>query len=165
VYPQGACAPGEDFREALVANDTRVLMGHFPLSRYSECFAPENCLAIIRDPLTRTASEYLHLTRMEKISQSFAEFIQRPDIINRQSKFLEGHSDRTFIGVTEHYGASIAEIYRRFGLPLKARKRNVARNGGAQQFVECLAPALVHRFNELNALDIALYREHAERFK
>ena len=168
MYLHGTPPSPDQLVTRLKDHHFRFLIGHFPLRKYSAFFEYSNQATIIREPLVRTASEFLHVKRHQGYALSFEQFIERKEMQNRQAKLLAGHPAEMFIGITELYQESIALLNqrfglkvqvtrRRFGLKLRATRRNVAPKGGAKTFVETLLPDVSARFYQLNKLDLRLY--------
>ena len=157
LYGQGGTRPLNEMREILEQKNVAALIGHFTLKKYQHIFPAEYTAAFVREPLARTASEYLHFQREMNYTASFREFMERADIINRQSKYLANSDDKMFIGVTEKLQKSIQLFNERFEMDLRHIRTNVARNGGAAAFIEKLPPDLVTRYYELNEIDVELY--------
>ncbi len=142
----------------------RVLVGHFPLQRYSDVFGAKNIITFVRDPLVRICSEFLHRTNNKTFTGTFSEFVQRPGYRNLQSRLLEGGSADVFIGVTEHYTESLQRINRFTCWDLKTGKKNVGRRGGGQKLAEKLSEHELDLFYKMNAQDQALYQRVLRRF-
>lgn len=177
---------GAAFLHELDKSNTLALIGHYPQAKYGLLIPPERQMAFIRNPIARTASEFLHLSRYPDenlgfLSQAalrllsmrpghakmdvFEEYIERPEMQNRQYKLLLDRQPGMFIGITEQYSLSIDLINARYGLTLIPAMHNVAPQGGAARFIESLPAALVDRYEQLNALDIQLYTECKSELK
>lgn len=150
--------------EEISNNGNKVLVGHFPLQRYGNCFEAKNIITFVRDPLVRTCSEYLHRTNNKTFTGTFSEFVKRPGYRNLQSRFLKGSSEDVFIGVTEYYAESLQRINRMTSWNLKTGKKNMGRRGGGQKFVEKLSEHERHLFYRMNKQDEALYQLAIRRF-
>ena len=154
--------------ESLVAEISsqkkKVLIGHFPLQRYAGCFEAQNIITFVRDPLVRMCSEYLHRIKDKSFAGSFSEFLQRPAYQNLQSRFLQGVSEGTFIGITEKYSESLQHINHIAQWNLSTRKKNVGRRGGGRRFAEKLSVQESDLFYRMNAKDLELYRFATQRF-
>ena len=154
--------------ESLVAGISsekkKVLIGHFPLQRYAGFFEAQNIITFVRDPLVRTCSEYLHRIKDKSFTSSFSEFSQRPAYQNLQSRFLQGVSEDSFIGITEKYSESLQHINHIAQWNLLTRKKNLGRRGGGQKFAEKLSVHESDLFYKMNAEDVGLYRFATQRF-
>lgn len=154
--------------ESLVAEisseERKVLIGHFPLQRYEDCFEAKNIITFVRNPLIRLCSEFLHRAKNKSFTGNFSEFLERPAYQNLQSRFLEGVSEDTFIGITEHYPESLQYINRIAQWTLSTRKKNVGWRGGGQKFAENLSVHELDLFYKMNADDVELYRFATRRF-
>ncbi|EEB79520.1 hypothetical protein GPB2148_2451 [marine gamma proteobacterium HTCC2148] len=147
------------FYERLISEGVVALVGHFRLKKYSHLFSPSSQISFVRKPLARTASEFLHETRQSsRMTRNFEEYIELPEMRNRQSKLLKGFENGAFIGVTELYPESIHLINARFRLNLRVLKRNQAPKGGAAKFLQDLPQSVVKRYDELNRIDNEIYR-------
>jgi hypothetical protein len=150
---------------AEISGDTyKVLIGHFPLQRYSDYFKAKKIITFVRDPLVRMCSEYLHRVKNKSFTGTFSEFLQRPVYRNLQSRFLKGVSDDTFIGVTEKYAESLQRINHITRWNLSVRKKNVGRRGGGQKLAGKLSAHHLDLFDKMNAEDKGLYQFATRRF-
>lgn len=165
VYGDDRFRPKRRLMRALRNRRFEVLAGHFPYTTYGRFFAPERVVCFIREPLRRAASEYLHDQRHKGYEGSFEEFIELRRNRNIQSAYLSGLPEEAFVGITEHYRASVDMLARRLHLPLRVARRNTAPRGGANRFVRSIPAALSARFYQLNAEDSDLYRHHLSVFE
>lgn len=140
-----------------------VLVGHFRLSKYSDFFPPEKVISIIRDPLVRAASEYLHVQRHDSFAGSFSDFFSDAQMINRLTRLLDNLDDRMTIGTTERNVETIKLINQKLGLRLRPARKNVAPKGGAEMFVKRLDQEVIDYFHHLNKEDFELYRAIDEK--
>jgi len=154
----------ESLAAEVFSKKKKVLIGHFPLQRYADCFEAKNIITFVRDPLVRMCSEYLHRAKNRSFTGSFSEFLQRPAYQNPQSRFLAGISENTFIGITEKYPESLQHINRIAHWALSARKKNVGRRGGGQKFAENLSVHELDLFYKMNGDDVDLYQLATRRF-
>ena len=88
IYENSSPSRLEDLMSHAFSGEKIALAGHFRLSRYARFFAPERTIAVVRDPLQRAASEYLHKIRSKECECSFAEFFAMEEMTNRQAKLL-----------------------------------------------------------------------------
>lgn len=148
----------------LVDDKQEILIGHFPLQKYTDSFAASKIITFVRDPLVRMCSEYLHRIKDKTFTGSFSEFLKRPGYQNQQSRFLQGVSEDTFIGITEKYPESLQHINQIAQWSLTTRKKNVGRRGGGQKFAEKLSIQEMDLFYKMNAQDVELYQVAIQRF-
>ena len=148
----------------LVGDKREILIGHFPLQKYADCFDATKTITFVRDPLVRMCSEYLHRVKDNTFTGLFSEFLERPGYQNQQSRFLEGVSEETFIGITEKYPESLQHINHIAQWSLTTRKKNVGRRGGGQRFAEKLSVQEMDLFYKMNAEDVGLYQVATQRF-
>lgn len=142
----------------------QLLVGHFPSKRYAQFFDPENIVTFLREPLMRSASEFLHKQRQGKFRGTFSDFFRQKQHRNVLSRFTEGIPSDAFVGTTEYYSESLKALNSRFGLGVKGYRRNKAPQGGAAVFVENMKRDLVDEFYELNALDLQIYLNAVEQY-
>jgi len=148
-----------------ISNDgSRILIGHFPLLKYTNFFEAGKIITFVRDPLIRMCSEYLHRAKDGSFTGTFSEFLQRPGYQNMQSRLLSGISAETFIGVTEHYPEGLQIINRTTGWNLSTRKKNVGRRGGGEKFAKQLPVEELDLFYKMNAEDVDLFQYATQRF-
>ena len=143
---------------------SKVLTGHFPLKRYARFFEPKNIITFVRNPLVRTCSEYLHTTNNETFEGSLSEFIQRPGHQNLQTRFLEGISEKSLIGITEKYHESLKLINAATQWNILTRKKNIGRGGGGRKLAGNLSTHELDLFYRMNQNDLELYQKAKQRF-
>ena len=146
-------------------SQARILIGHFPLKKYAEFFAPEDIITFVRNPLIRLCSEYLHRTNNQSFEGTISEFMHRPGSQSLQTRFLTGLSADSFIGVTEKYKESLRRINTANDWKLSSGKKNVGRKGGGKAFAENLSENELDIFYRLNQEDLQLYEEITQRFE
>jgi hypothetical protein len=89
------------------------------------------------------------------------EFVQLPRNRNRVSgHFLRGYTleDLDFVGITEHFGADLADLARRLRWPSLAAPHELANDLAPYRNFRP-AESLVRRIRALNEDDVALYEE------
>jgi len=159
LYASGADRDIPALVAQLRAGGCEALVGHFPVTKYAVCFQPERIISLMREPLARMASEYLHRHRQGRYEGTFSEFIEEPWFRNMQSGMLHDRPERMFIGLAEQYRESLDLINQRFGLNLAHKKRNRGPKGGGLRLVSELRSDVIERFHSLNQADVALYRD------
>ncbi len=164
LYSTGKPKPLSELVQVIADSSNKVLIGHFPVRKYANYFAPENIISFVRDPLTRTCSEYVHRMRNASFEGSFCDFMSEPGVKNIQSRFLEGIPEESMIGLTEQYCESLLYINESFQFKLNTLKRNVDRKGGGQKFAENLSRPERELFHKLNKEDLELYKCATQRF-
>lgn len=164
LYSTERPKPISQLVQVISDSSKKVLVGHFPVSKYSDYFEPQNIISFMRDPLIRTCSEYMHRMRNASYEGSFCDFIREPGIENIQSRFLVGMPEESTIGLTEQYRESLMYINESFQFKLSTLKRNVDRKGGGQRFAESLLRHEMELFHELNKEDLELYERSTQRF-
>jgi len=155
----------EAFYQSVVDSGTRVLCGHFPVEKYVAQFGARNTMIILRDPMQRLVSEFLHSTRKNECPLEFPKYYRDEYYINRQWDFAGGIplNDFGFIGITEHYQDSIALANRSFDMSLQVEKLGMLRP--TVEFVYELDPAMEEEIRSLYAKDFQLYEEGLEIFR
>ncbi|MEM1151928.1 MAG: hypothetical protein AAGI03_15490 [Pseudomonadota bacterium] len=149
-----------------------IVHGHYLPSKYAPCGPDVDLITFLRDPVARVVSNYAYLKHHPKrrnpdaiivndLGFSLMEFARHPDNVNFQSKALEGLqvSDFTFIGLVEHYAASIASLNRLYGWSLPVGDRL---NVGAAPVA--LTAAEITELQQLNDRDMDLYEAAARAF-
>jgi len=165
LYASGADRDIPALVAQLRASGCEALVGHFPVAKYAGCFKPEQIVALMREPLARMASEYLHRHRQGRYEGTFSEFIEEPWFRNMQSGMLQDRPERMFVGLAEQYRESLDLINQRFGLNLAHKKKNQGPKGGGLRIARELRPDVVERFYALNQADVALYRDARADFR
>ena len=164
LYNDAGSKSLDELVEAISNSPAKVLVGHFPVSKFARYFQPENIITFVRDPLVRTCSEYMHRMRNGSYEGSFSDFMAESSIRNIQTRFLQDVPEESFVGVTEKYRESLAYINDAFQLRLAALKRNVDKKGGGQKFADNISNNELELFGELNKMDLALYKNATQRF-
>ena len=136
-----------------------ALAGHYHLSKYGRFFPANRVVSIIRDPLLRAASEFLHKKRHNNFEGDFSEFFTHPNNINRITILLDDIEDGMIIGTTERYRESLQLINYKLGMQLRPAKKNVAPKGGAKVFLSMLNEKTIRRFEQLNQHDYDFYKK------
>jgi len=150
--------------QAISENSAKVLIGHFSVQKYGRFFKQENIIGFVRDPLERTCSEYVHRMNNATFEGSFSDFINEPGVVNIQSRYLQGISEKSLIGLTEKYSESLMVINDSFQLKLSTLNRNIDKAGGGKKFATSLSKQELDLFYTLNEEDMVLYRAAAQRF-
>ena len=114
--------------------------------------------------MIRTCSEYVHRINNRTFEGSFTDFLQKPVNQNLQSRFLNGISERSFIGIAEQYRTSLKLINATTQWRLLYRRKNVGYGGGGQKLAEKLTTQELDLFYKLNQKDIKIYEEAKQRF-
>jgi len=164
LYKPGQARPLDELVQELSGCSRKVLVGHFPASKYGEFFEPQKMISFVRDPLIRTCSEFMHRKRNTTFDGSFSEFISTSSMINVQSRFLRGIPVESMVGLTERYCESLKYINETFQLELRAMKRNIGKKGGGQKLAENLSGHELELFHKLNGEDLELYKSATQRF-
>ena len=154
----------EDLVTKIKKEKKSILIGHFPLQKYTNFFEARKIITFVREPLVRMCSEYLHRRKNGTFTGTFLEFLQRPGYQNMQSRFLTDISEETFVGVTEKYNLSLQHINHISGWNLSTRKKNVGRRGGGGKFARNLSVRELDLFYKMNAEDVELYQFATQRF-
>lgn len=181
VYDYGVAAPqtdslvraalyqgGQDFwafRRACELQSTAMVAGHVSVRRFVSLFGVERTITFLRNPLSRMASEYLHLVSLGQYEGSFREFFIRPVMQNRLSNVLGGLDQELlgFVGLTERYAESIEMLNQRFDISIPARRDN--RRGESSSVIQQLSSQEQEELLQLNRKDIRLYEQASELFE
>lgn len=142
------------------------LTGHFSLPRYAVFFQARNIVMFFRDPVQRVLSHYAHSCRVNSFDQGFEAFCQLSFNRDVQTKTLSSFPLCLlgFIGLQEHYGASLAALNNLYDLSLTELSSNV--NSGKPKSVEydCSAEQLA-LIREYNQRDFTLYEKAKALFE
>ena len=138
-------------------NRIDFLTGHFHVSKYLHLFRGKvRWCTFLRNPLPRTISEYLHVTREGDYAGSLEDYANEPANCNRQSKLISGLrlEDFYFVGLTERYAESLALFNNLTGWDLPHLQLNIGRRKAARHE---LGDELFNKMKEHNALDQELH--------
>jgi len=133
----------------------QLLSGHFAASRYSSIVGLSRLLTIIRNPVDRVVSHYLHACERQNYDGKFEDFYRRAGHMNIQQTLLHGHPVPALgmIGLTEDYPLCL-KLFRQFtGMRIKELIENVT---GSQMEVTL---AQRKEIEELNANDMKLHHD------
>lgn len=160
-------------RQALQKN-YKIIHGHFYRSKFDFLTVPRDYITFMRDPVARVLSNYYYLKRnknrkngdaliVNALGFSLEEYVCHPDCQNLQSQYLqtEDLSEFKFVGLVEHYDASVAELNNQFGLSLPVGpSKNVNQTGSADYDI---SPETRDLILENNQKDQALYELAQQR--
>ena len=142
------------------------LTGHFSLPRYAVFFKARNIVMFFRDPVQRVLSHYAHSCRVNSFDKGFEAFCQLSFNRDVQTKTLSSFPLCLlgFIGLQEHYGASLTALNGLYNLSLTELSSNV--NSGKSQSVEydCSTEQLA-LIREYNQRDFAVYEKAKALFQ
>lgn len=149
------------------AGDVKILMGHFPASRYVPFFPVRDVVTFVREPVARLVSNYNYFVARGAVSEPFESFVERKELRNFQSGYLRGVAlpELGFVGLTERFNDSVAWLNRAYGLGIRPRKSNVTGFFRRKARKSRLAGPLLARIRELNAEDVALYEQAVALFE
>ena len=164
VYGKDKPGVSAQFVDAMTEGKSRVLVGHFPLQKYAGYFEPEQIITVMREPLLRACSEYVHRINNKTFKGSVTDFLQKPVNQNLQTRFLNGISERSFIGIAEQYRETLDLINDMTRWRLLCRRKNIGYRGGGQTLAESLTEQELDLFYKLNQKDIELYQDAKQRF-
>lgn len=147
------------FRQKLTPNRRLFVSGHVAARKYLGAFHPASFITFLREPVERLVSAYKHYVRFLNFTGSFADFYERPEHINYQSRRLWDTDLRNigFIGLNEFMPEMVDPLSRHLGVKLKVRRENVGRRFGGPAVDENVRA----RITALNAADVRLY-EHVK---
>ncbi len=155
----------ERFVAAVADSPVRIICSHFPADKYGDRFGPDRTLIMLRDPIQRLVSEYQHFVRVHKYDRGFPAFHNTPEYVNRQLAFGGAIplSDYAFVGLAEHYDASLAMANRLFAWQLEPLAFNLGRPTLAASYE--LDPELDQDVRRVNADDITFYARARQEFQ
>lgn len=134
-----------------------LIAGHKSVGRFAPTVGLSRSFGFVRDPLAQAFSNYLHLRRQRRFDGSFQEFFAR-----RPEKQLKMFSNVPFqalgfVGVTEHYRASLRLLNALYDWRLTYKKVN--RAGWLAPSVRTVSADDRAAFEDINRDEIALYQQ------
>ncbi|MFS1523012.1 hypothetical protein ACL7TT_02680 [Microbulbifer sp. 2304DJ12-6] len=152
------------FREIKYGNK-RLLSGHSNAMRYLPVFGLENTVTILRDPIQRLVSEYMHFSRHHGYEGDFESFYKKPTFTNRQGSFFKGLPWPVlgFIGLTERYEESLRLLNRKYDVDIPILTRNLWRSDLREKYE--LPPNQLTELRKRNADEIGLYEKAVSQFE
>jgi hypothetical protein len=152
-------------RAEMIAAGQKILCGHVPAARYADVFGRRNLLVIVRDPIQRLVSEFLHFQRHHGETRGFRECVRDPSFIDHQVRLAGAvaPADYGFVGVTEQYAETVALANRQYGWNLPVIQVNLGRPTLSTAYR--LEPPLEAEVAELNRLDLEYYRAAVAEFE
>lgn len=142
----------------LIEDRVAVFGGHVGQLDYGKLFSADRTIAFLRDPVSRLVSEWHHHRRTAGMMQPLEEFIERPEMRNKQSQLLGTVplEDYAVIGLASHYAESLELVRRKLGWRVSslAVNRNPDKRVGEGYEV---SPEIESRIRRLNGQDVALY--------
>jgi len=119
----------DGFNKVVSEGEYRFLSGHFPLNKYYTTLQNAAFISWIREPFSRLWSAYRHYHKHYGFKGSFEEFYSEPRFSNQQSHLLNGDLDKLdFVGVTEHFKASLLQLNEQFEVNFVQHKANKTRS-------------------------------------
>lgn len=133
---------------------TRMVVGHFPATKYLPLLPDAPLVTFLREPLRRLESEFVAAAATQGFGGTFDEFLERPDARNKQSDHLRPLSPRhfDFVGRTESYEDDLFRFGRWYGERFPLRRINV-RNAPSPARYDT---GTLERLAALHAEDLAL---------
>jgi hypothetical protein len=164
-------------RRGGVPAGTACVIGHFRADKYDPFFPKARHAIWLRDPIERVVSNYYYFLRhpdpnhrlskaVNRDRVSLEEYASQRAVCQRQVYQLAGKplSAFAFVGITEHYAASVQLFSRIFGCPEPAAVPQFNQNPEKQGGRYALPPALRERLHALTERDDQLYRAGLQRF-
>ena len=141
------------------AKNYRMICGHYPLSRYDNVFSDSPKVTFVREPISRTISEYYHLKKRENYKGSLRDFYNNEIYCNRQVKLLgtESPEDLDFVGVTDLYESSLNIFNKKFNL--KLHSLNINKGNYSKVGSENISENDIKTIAILNKMDINMYNK------
>lgn len=142
----------------------RMLGGHVSAHRFAPIVNQNHVFTFVREPISRLVSEFKHFKRHYNFEGELADFIRRPEFINRQFRMLQGYPPHMlgFIGITEHYSESLKLFNHLYQSNLEDLSLNMAGNEKAPAY--SLDQSLVEEIEKLNKQEINHYQKCCELF-
>lgn len=141
------------------------LSGHYPIKKYAPLFPIHQVMLFMRDPIQRVISQYEHVCRVEKITESLESFCSKPAHMNLQSRNI----GRTpyhligFIGLQEFYSESLQMLRSQMGLHIKEAFLNMNDQRASVKYQP--DSELLKLLEKNNEQDLALYKKINTLFK
>jgi hypothetical protein len=148
--------------------DFDVIHGHFYRDKYDFLGPERRYITFLRDPISRTLSNYFYLKRnldranpdaliVNKLGFSLREYIQHPDCRNLQSQYLKTTTldEFEFVGITEEYNSSINRLNSALGLQLKTTDAENVNEKAANDYD--ITPDILNLIKNCNSDDLRLY--------
>ena len=113
----------DGFSKAVSEGEYRFFSGHFPINKYIDLLHGATFVTWLREPLNRLWSAYLHYEKHHGFKGSFEDFYSEARFSNQQSRLLNNDLDKLdFVGITEHFRASLLQLNKQFGIDLIQHK-------------------------------------------
>lgn len=145
-----------------------VIHGHFYRDKYDFLDLEKRYITFLRDPVSRTLSNYFYLKRnldranpdaliVNKLGFSLKEYIQHPDCRNLQSQYLKTTTlkEFEFVGITEQYNSSIDKLNSALGIDLKTTDAENVNDKAANDYD--VTPDILNLIQNCNLEDLRLY--------
>jgi hypothetical protein len=168
---------GEDFSFDAVPPYTDCIHGHILGNAYSGVFPGHQMITIVRNPVERVVSNYYHFLHTPDFRHpasiqlhanrlTLREFAEIGCMRNEASRYVAGRDpeDFDFVGITEHFEASVRVFTKLFGinriLPISRVNINPERSTPTYS----ISPEDRSHLLELNRADVAWYDRACEIF-
>lgn len=153
----------QGFARAVADGPYRFMAGHFSRAKYQSVFPDARYLTWMRDPSMRLWSMYRHFVRHKDYTDRFEDFYRTPAFQNQQARVMGGSVDAfEYVGVLEHYAASLKGLKKTLGVRLAMLDSNRApANDGLPEPTADDWAAI----RELHSDDFALYDSAVSRFQ
>lgn len=138
----------------------RVLLGHFPVGKYMHMFPTLNVVTFLREPVSQVLSHYKHWITYNNYTKTIEDFVTDERFKNLQTKYLQAKPLELFgfIGITEHFDASIELFNYTYDTTLKSVHINKS------QQIFSFDQSIVNLIQQENQKDIALYQKALQLF-
>jgi hypothetical protein len=170
-----------NYRELLAQRGIRVIHGHFYINKYLGIFPDATYVTWLREPLERALSQYYFFKRTLMVPPNptnrliyegklrFEEWMTQPSNINLQQQFTGPDLSKfKFVGIAEEFERSLS-IFRKLAnleqeqFDFDRTPENVNPDKPVNQSYDELDRKIRSRFNELNHLDLSIYRAAVQR--
>ena len=118
------------FIDILNKKKIRFISGHFPARKYYSILKYNvRWIVLLRDPVQRLVSEYMHRKRHQTYSNGLKEFCQDSKFFNLQAQAIAGIGLQNFyfVGLMEEYENSIKLFNKKAGVRFNAIETNIGR--------------------------------------
>ena len=148
--------------------DYSVIHGHFDIGQFREKFPNHYTVAIVRDPLKRMISQYLHWQNSFGVSYwhknipyhpniTFEEYSLMPELQNFQSSVINSINLTNFdiIGVVDYLDILFAEIAKDFNIHKPVHPKVLNKYHGSQSIT--ISKSFASKFRKFHSQDYLLY--------
>lgn len=141
------------------------ICGHVGIMKYADLVDAERIVTFVRKPVGQVVSHYNHFSTQYGYKGSFETFVRDAKFANLQAKYLANFPLELigFIGLTEHYDASISMLSEHLNLPVECKQNNISKDKRIESAE--LSPEQILEIKQYNAQDEELYQNAEQLYK